>query len=123
MTDDDLDTLFAAARAEVAQPPAALVARVIADAEATLVAKTAPQAAPSPATSPATRSGGARWSGLAALFGGSGALAGMVTATVAGFWIGFAQPVQLDAMSAVLTGTAAEIDMMPGLDALLDEVP
>ena len=47
----------------------------------------------------------------------------LVTATVAGFWLGFAQPAPMSAMSAALTGTSAEIDMMPGIDALLDEVP
>ena len=47
----------------------------------------------------------------------------MVTATLAGFWIAFAQPGDLGAMSAVLSGSAAEIDMMPGIDALWDETP
>lgn len=116
MTDDDLDQFFAAARADAPRPGAALQARVIAEAEALVpgLVQSAPhKAAPRPGL----------WSALAALFGGSGVLAGMATATIAGFWIGFAQPVQLGAMSAVLTGTSAEIDMMPGLDALLDEAP
>lgn len=115
MTDDDLDLLFAAARAEGPRPSAALQARVIADAESGLSARVA--------VAPVSRPRPGLWSGLAALFGGSGVLAGMATATIAGFWIGFAQPVQLGTMSAVLTGVSAEMDMMPGLDALLDEAP
>lgn len=114
MTDDDLDSLFAAARAETPRPPAALTARVMLDAE------TAARGAPVPRRA-AERPG--LLASLAAIFGGGGALAGMVTATLAGFWIGFAQPVELGVMSAVLNTDTAEIDMMPGIDALLDEAP
>ncbi|NEY91887.1 dihydroorotate dehydrogenase [Tabrizicola oligotrophica] len=114
MTDDDLDGLFAAARAEAPRPSAALSARVISDAEAALQAAPAARRAPE-------RPG--LLASLAAIFGGGGALAGMVTATLAGFWIGFAQPVELGVMSAVLNTDTAEIDMMPGIDALLDEAP
>jgi hypothetical protein len=114
MTDDDLDSLFAAARANAPRPPAALVARVLADADAR-------PAAASPA--PPQRSAPGFWASLGALFGGGGALAGMVTATLAGVWFGFAQPVELGAMSALLTDDSAAIELMPGLDALLDEAP
>ena len=51
-----------------------------------------------------------------------GAVAGMLTATIAGFYIGFAQPMDGFAVSA-LAGEAVDIEMMPGLDALLEEAP
>lgn len=132
MTEDDLDPLFAAARAEPPRLPAGLMARVIAGAEAEIQAAgiqtTEIQAAEIQAKGPsalaATRAqASGLWRGLAGLFGGAGALAGMLTATIAGFWIGFADPAPLGAMSAALTGSSAEIDMMPGIDALLDEAP
>ncbi len=116
MTEDDLDDLFAAARSEALPVPAGLMARVISDAEAE---RWRGDLLNSPQPRVRHQASGllAR---LAGLFGGAGALAGMLTATVAGFWLGFAQPVP---MSAVLTGVSAEIDMMPGIDALLDEAP
>ena len=114
MKDDDLDSLFAAARAHPPRPPADLVTRVLADADAlclpSQVARNAPR-----------RSG--LWSSLGALFGGGGALAGMMTATVAGFWLGFAPPSDLGVMSSLLGADSAAIELMPGLDALLDEAP
>lgn len=116
MTEDDLESLFATARTPAVQAPAALTARVLADADARMR-----PAAPAPQQASPSRPG--LWASLGAVFGGGGALAGMVTATLAGFWIGFAQPGDLGAMSAVLSGSAAEIDMMPGIDALLDETP
>lgn len=119
MTEDDLDDLFAAAQSEALPVPAGLMARVISDAEAELLGGDLPLRA-QPQGRPQASHLLAR---LAGLFGGTGALAGMVTATVAGFWLGFAQPEPMGAMSALLTGTSAEIDMMPGIDALLDEAP
>ena len=119
MTEDDLDQLFAAARAEAVSAPADLTTRVISDAEAEILAadlmmRVQPQA---------HRKTPGVFAHLAGLFGGTGALAGMLTATVAGFWLGFAQPAPLGTMSTALTGASAEIDMMPGIDALLDEAP
>lgn len=119
MTEVDLDHLFAAARAEAFPTPANLTARVISDADAELATVdvlTSARAKPR-----ASRPG--FFAHLAGLFGGGGALAGMLTATVAGFWLGFAQPAPMGTMSAALTGASAEIDMMPGIDALLDEAP
>lgn len=115
MTDHDLDSLFAAARADSPAPPAALTARVLADADAVLLRQAAPE---TPAVAKTSL-----WARLAALFGGAGAVAGMATATVAGFYIGFAQPMNNGLLPAVLGGEIAELEMMPGLDALLDEAP
>lgn len=124
MTEDDLDPMFAAARAASPHVPAGLMARVIADAEAEIQGLASQAAGSSVLAAPRARPQAfGLWSGLADLFGGAGALAGMLTATVAGFWIGFADPAPLGAMSAALIGASAEIDMMPGIDALLDEAP
>lgn len=115
MTDDDLDSLFAAARSAAPRPSPDLAARVLADAEGLL------------AITPALPQPQARrpsfWAALAAAFGGSGALAGMATATVAGFYIGFAEPMNSGLVTSVLGGEIAELDMMPGIDALLEEAP
>ena len=119
MTDHDLDSLFAAARADSPAPSAALTTRVLADADAAMVRTPAAKIAPTSASG----AGASLWTKLAALFGGAGAVAGMATATVAGFYIGFAQPMNNGLLPAVLGGEIAELEMMPGLDALLDEAP
>jgi hypothetical protein len=97
-TDGDaaLDALFGAARATRPDPSAALLARIAADAEA-LAADRARQAAARPA-----RGGMFGW--LPAI-GGWPALAGLATATVAGLWIGYAQP---DLGAVTLIGSADE---------------
>lgn len=93
--DHDLDLLeaaFGAARAAARGPvPDALMARVLADA-GTARSPTVPASAPAP-----------RWRGLRALvtaFGGWPALGGLATATVAGFWLGFAPPAPVEEMLA-----------------------
>ena len=115
MQDDDhnLDSLFAAARAETAVPTASLTARVLADAEGLWAQPKAVAAPRKPGILQA----------LSGLFGGSGALAGMATATVAGLYIGYAQPVETGFVTLVLGTETADIELMPGLDALLEEVP
>jgi predicted lipid-binding transport protein (Tim44 family) len=116
MTDDDLEGLFSAARGAQAQPSPDLLARVLADAQSV---QTTP--APAPARAKAPRGG--LWSALVAVFGGSGALAGMATAMVAGLYLGFAQPMGDGLLATVLGGDTATMDMMPGIDALLEEAP
>lgn len=123
MTDDDLENLFATARADVPRPSAGLTARVLADAEGLMTAAPERLAIPRPAPERAAPERPGLWAALSAAFGGSGALAGMATATVAGFYIGFAQPVNTGLVTSVLGGEIAELDMMPGIDALLDEAP
>lgn len=112
---DDLDALFAQARARPpAAVPEALMARVLADAAAHLPA-TPPAFAPAPAAPPP-----GLWARVVAGLGGVGALAGMATAMVAGVWLGFAQPLG-DGLAANLLGSGPTIDMMPGIDAFLVE--
>lgn len=118
MTDDDLDSFFAAARDTAPAPSEALMARVLADASLE-------QSRPVPM--PTRTSHRSVWQMLAAVFGGGGALAGMMTATVAGAYIGFSQPLG-EGIFALVTNTvtgaeSTTIDMMPGIDALLEEAP
>lgn len=116
MTDDDLESLFSAAREGQPQPSPDLLARVLADAQSV---QAIPLAAPARAEPPR----GGLWSALAAVFGGSGALAGMATAMVAGLYLGFAQPMGDGLLTTVLGVDTATMDMMPGIDALLEEAP
>lgn len=113
---DDLDALFASARGSDVQPSQALMARVMADAQAMQ-----PKPVPVVRTAAVRKTG--FWAGLAALFGGGGVLAGLGTVAMAGFYIGFVQP---DTVLALADGwtTASSVetvDLMPGVDALLTE--
>jgi hypothetical protein len=124
MKDDDLDILFAAARAERPEPSEALMARVLADALANQPAPV--RAAPAPVIAPAAPQRGPL-AALADLFGGFGALAGMGAAAVAGVFIGFVQPDGLTALSdavsyTVLGGTLESVALMPSVDPLFAEV-
>ena len=112
----ELDDLFAVAAAQpVPAPSDALMAGVLADA-AREQARPAARLAVLPA-----RPG--VWSAMSALFGGSGVLAGLGTAAVAGLYLGFAQPsALLQLTDAFGGGTSLDgLDLMPGVDALLSE--
>ena len=112
---DDLDDLFAQARTETIDPSADLMARVLADA-----ARAQPQPMIARRLEP-PRLG--LLAGLAALFGGGGALAGLGSAAVAGLFIGFVQPASLTTLVASWSGDTEldSVDLMPGIDALLTE--
>lgn len=111
---DDLDALFAQAGTAV-QPGGDLVARVLADA-----ARVQPQPAVLRRTEP-PRLG--FLAGLAALFGGGGALAGLGSAAAAGLFIGFVQPSSVTALADAWSGETQldSVDLLPGIDALLAE--
>jgi hypothetical protein len=113
--DTTLADFFAAARHAAPAPSDALIARILADAEAAM-----PRGAEGPVRpGPAPRRGGLlSWLGA---FGGWGGVGGLATATLAGLWFGYAglsDPSSLAAsVSAALTGggTAAETtDLLPG---------
>ncbi len=107
---EDLDALFAAAKSDVAEPSGALIARVLADAAAHQPKATARAVPVAPGF----------WAGLAAIFGGTGALAGIGSAAIAGLVIGFVQPVDLGQISDSLAGvTLDSVELIPDLDALL----
>jgi hypothetical protein len=110
---DDLDDLFAEARASRSVPSEALTARVLADALAEQ-----PRAAGAVFVVAGPRMG--LWSRLAALFGGAGALAGIGTAAAAGLFIGYVQPSGLSVLGDAVLGTPLEtVELMPDVDGLL----
>lgn len=112
--DAALDDLFAQARQSGAEPSGAWLARVLEMAEAE-------QAAVRPAASAAGPVTGARglWAVVAGAFGGWSALGGMLTATVAGLWIGFAGADRLDLVAGRLLGpteSLGTVALLPDTD-------
>ena len=125
LSDAALDEMFAAGRAVAPAPSEALMARILTDADATRAAR---------ATTGPARAGRPREPFLGRVLSGLGgwpALAGMVTATAAGAWIGFASPDALNALAGgVLLPAAGDAvfyeleDILPtdgGLSALFEE--
>ena len=117
MRDSDLDDLFAEARTRAPAFSDALMARVMADAAAHQPRPVAPSRAVSPPPRPSWWS---TW--LAGLRGGALAGAGMVTATLAGVWIGFAQPAPMVTVTDALWQTTVQqidtVDLQPSLDLI-----
>lgn len=120
--DKDLEVFFEAARAETPVPREALLSRILADAAA--------HQPPAPGLAGAGgMAGDAPAQGwLARLFGTVGgwpALAGMVTATVAGVWIGYAEPAGFDNVSSAVWPGASDgydvVDLIPSMDGFLVE--
>jgi hypothetical protein len=91
--DDILEGLFEQARATPPEVPDALMARVLADAQA---------------VQPTAQS--SRWRDWLAVFGGLPALGGLVTATCVGFWIGLAPPAGLPDLGAAVFGVQSASD-------------
>lgn len=120
MKEEDLDSLFTAARAAPPAPSDALMARVMADALAQQPAPPRPAGMQAPAPQGrGSQGGGSLWGTLTGLFGGAGALAGMGGAAVAGLFIGLAQPALLVSLSdAYLGGTLDSVALIPSVDAL-----
>ncbi len=129
-SDAELDSLFAEAEAGLA-PSDALMARVLADAAAVQAASVQAGAGQAGAVRAGERPVGREappparsfWTGLAAVFGGGGALAGLGTAALAGLYLGFAQPSALTSLTAGFSSDVSidSMDLMPGIDALLAE--
>ncbi|TCP21411.1 dihydroorotate dehydrogenase [Rhodovulum adriaticum] len=122
MTDAELDSLFEAARVSAPDPSAALLARIMDDA----MAQAGARAVPDPAPAPQRRPGGSvRRRLLACVLAGLGgwpSMAGLATAGVVGIWIGYADPVGLDAVTtAMLGGGYGPADLAPSLDTFLQE--
>lgn len=115
-SDHDLDTLLAAARGAGPAPSDALMARVLADAAALQPRPPVVSTAANPPRRP--------WfAGLAALFGGGGAVAGISFAVLAGVFLGVVQPAPVAALTAVfLTDEAiGSVDLLPEPGALWTE--
>ncbi|MDB5663916.1 MAG: dihydroorotate dehydrogenase [Cypionkella sp.] len=110
---DDLDDLFANAKAAAMQPSDALMARVLNDAAALQM---------QPVVSVPVRRRGGWLAGLAAVFGGAGSLVGVGSAAVAGLFLGFVQPDGLGSVADVwASDTVDQVELMPQVDALLAE--
>ena len=109
----DLDALFAEAAAEVPEVSDRLMAALMADA-----ARLQPGA-----LRPRVPVRGGFLAGLADLFGGRGALAGMTLATVAGLYLGIAQPAALVSLTASIYSETPldSLDLMSGSDSLWSE--
>ena len=113
---DDLDDLFAEARVAVSLDDQALMTRVYADAlrlQPHAAALTKPVAAINPG----------RWATLVTTLGGKRGLAGLGTAAAAGVMLGFVQPTSVLALteSFFAVSSVEEVDLMPGIDAILTE--
>jgi hypothetical protein len=97
---DPLEAILAAARAAPPEPPAGLVARVLADADAH---------APAPRP-PAVRSAASGlWSDLAAMLGGWRGMGGLATAAAAGLWIGYSGIVA----TGLPAGPSGTVELLP----------
>ncbi len=141
--DDDMDLvdrlLAEAAEATRPEPDGAFMARILADAERLQSPApgkaSAPRATARPAGALASGAGawfGGRESGAASgwvggwlgslgdVFGGRAALAGMMAATVAGLYLGIAQPSVMSSLTTALYGQTplASLDLMAGSDSL-----
>jgi len=120
MNDDmDLDDWLAKAAATPVSPSAALTARILADADAVQPRAQAQAARVRP------RRGLMAWlSDLADGLGGRRALAGLSLASVAGLFLGFADPSALQSLAGLIAGdlTAVEqMDLLPATDILWTE--
>ena len=91
LSDAELDDIFAAGRATALDPSDALLARVLADAEGEIESRAAP--------APRRRARRSAWTRIVSGLGGWPAVAGMATATIAGAWLGFASPDQLNELA------------------------
>lgn len=117
MQDGDLDDFFAAARRADPVPSDALMARVVADAAAL-------QPRPAPVAS-AVPSGPGFWSALAGVFGRSGAMGGLIAATIGGLWIGVVQPGPVATLAGQVwpQHEALSVELIPDIFAALEPEP
>jgi hypothetical protein len=98
---DLLDAHFKALRDAAPEVDDALMARVLADADAVQAAAAAQER-----TVPVTRSRGSAFVRLVSVFGGWPGLAGLATAGVAGVWIGVSTPtILMQTSEALLYGS------------------
>lgn len=117
LNDIELEQFFAAGRSEQVEPSEALMARVLADAEA----ETHTRHAAKPRHRATPRAG--VFASLRAALGGWPVMASMATATAAGIWIGAAAPDRLSTVTGGLIGSATsaqyELDeLLPGYGAM-----
>lgn len=115
--DERLEGFFRAAREAGPTPSGALMARILADAEAEMPRPPEPH--------PLARSAGGGGDGgvlawLGAAFGGWRGIGGLATATVAGLWLGYAGLADTSVLTGGLWsagGTEATVELMPEAEA------
>lgn len=121
MGEEDLDGLFAEARADAPLPPGSLVQRI----EAAALAEQAARASRPPLRANIPSRG--LMPHLSGWFRGLGLTAGLATATLAGVWLGAVQPAGLssvtDSVSRALGVTASldRVDLIPAFDPFQSE--
>ena len=106
----ELDAAFAAARDAQPEPSDALMARIMADAAAVQAGRVA-------AVRPSARRA-RRGAKVLALLGGWPALGGLVTATVAGVWLGLNPPPQMENLTFSYLG----VETGPVIDTSAERV-
>ena len=123
--DRELEALFAAERQREPEPSGDLMARILADADRIGAERVRPM--PVSAQAQAGQGGGlARfWRGLVDTLGGGG-MAGILTAALAGLWLGLAQPGDFapltQSVAQSLIGDSSsldQIDLIPTVDTVL----
>jgi hypothetical protein len=116
MNDNELDDLFATARALKVEPSTDFMARILQDAEANQ-----PHSLGINVPSAARKKG--LWATMLAAIGGGAAFAGLSTATIAGLWLGFVQPTPLTTVtdSFWASETLESVDLIPSFDNILTE--
>ncbi len=121
MGEEELDGLFAEARATAPLPSGSLIQRI----EAVSLAEQAALATPVVQRSAGPSRGAL--SRLSGLFGGLGITAGLATATLAGVWLGAVQPAGLssvtDSVSRAfgVTANLDRVDLIPSFDPFASE--
>ncbi len=111
---DELDDFFTAARGAGPVPSGALMARVLADADAMQ-----PRAAA--VAEPVAASRWRRWlMAISAAVGGGAMATGLASAAVAGVFIGYAGPVTSDWLAGAVSGDE-DVQMMAASDLFLEE--
>ncbi|EYD75489.1 Dihydroorotate dehydrogenase [Rubellimicrobium mesophilum DSM 19309] len=106
---DDLENLFSEARALRPEPGDDLMARILADAEAVAAERERP-------VRPV--SAGPGWRNWLRTLGGWPAVGGLVASTVAGLWIGVAQPAALSDIAASVWGEQVSVNLGVDVDPL-----
>ncbi|SDI17337.1 hypothetical protein SAMN05421850_101889 [Lutimaribacter saemankumensis] len=104
-----LETFFESARATAPGPSGDLMARVLADAEAVQAARV---------KAPARRGPRVRFAQLREAIGGWPAMAGLVSAGLAGLWLGVSPPAALNdlPLAGFGAGESALVGMLPGVE-------
>ncbi len=105
--DLELESFFKAARNDIPAPPAALMARVLADAQQAQAANR-----PDQQMTPEHRPQTGLWGQFLSAIGGWPALGGLVSAGVVGLWIGINPPANISQMASSVLNGGSELALM-----------